>query len=100
MSDHLDQLQQALSDAARREYGLVSATAGPAGGDGPGGRRRSMARRAWGRSLRRWPPFALVVLALGVGATAAAAIAVLVDRGSAPLSGTVPACARFTMTCP
>ncbi|HEY3829120.1 MAG TPA: hypothetical protein VGL57_07995 [Solirubrobacteraceae bacterium] len=91
MSDHLDQLQQALSDAARREYGSRVGDRGPrqeatvpAGGDG------SMARRAWGRSLRRWPPFALVVLALGVGATAAAAIAVLVDRGSAPLSGTVP----------
>ncbi len=95
MNDHLGQLQQALSDAAEREYGARAGsrrprreTVLPAGGAG------SAARRAWVRSLRRWPPFALVALALAVSATAAAAIgtaiAVLVDRGSAPLSGTVP----------
>ncbi len=95
MNDHLSQLQQALSDAARREYGARAGSRGPqqeavlpAGGAG------SEARRAWVGSLRRWPPFALVALALAVSATAAAAIGtaivVLVDRGSAPLSGTVP----------
>jgi hypothetical protein len=91
MNDHLGQLQQALSDAARREYG---ARAGdrmpgrdrtlPAGDDDPAARRR------WVRSLRRWPPAALVAVMLTVSATAAAAIVVLVDRGSASLSGTVP----------
>ena len=91
MNDHLGQLQQALSDAARREYGCRAGSRArrreamlPTGGDG------SMARRAWVRSLRRWPPFALVALVLAISATAAAAIVVLVDRGSAPLSGTVP----------
>jgi hypothetical protein len=95
MSDHLSQLQQALSDAAEREYSARAGSRGlrreavlPAGGAGSG------ARRAWVQSLRRWPPFALVALALAVGATAAAAIGtaivVLADRDSAPLNGTVP----------
>jgi hypothetical protein len=95
MNDHLSQLQQALSDATRREYGARAGSHGPrrvaalaaggaAGGDG------SPARRARVRSLRRWPPFALAALALALSATAAAAIVVLVDHGSAPLSGTVP----------
>jgi hypothetical protein len=93
MSDHFGQLQQALSDAARREYGVRARNRGPrrqatlpAGGDG------SEAQRTRGRSLRRWPPFVLAALALAAGATAAAAITVLVGRGSgsAPLSGTVP----------
>jgi hypothetical protein len=91
MTDHLSQLQQALSDAARREYGARAGSRGPRreatlpeGDDG------SKTRSAWVQSLRRWPPFALVALALAVSATATAAIVVLVDRGSAPLSGTVP----------
>jgi hypothetical protein len=91
MNDHLGQLQQALSDAARREYGARAgkrrpqrAAVFPAGDDG------STARRTWVRSLRRWPPFALVAMTLTISATAAAAIVVLVDRSSAPLSGTVP----------
>jgi hypothetical protein len=91
MNDHLGQLQQALRDAARREYGARAGNREsrregmlPPGGGGSG------ARRTWARSLRRWPSLALAALVLAVGATAAAAIVVLVDRGSAPLSGTVP----------
>jgi hypothetical protein len=91
MNDHLSQLQQALSDAARREYGARAGNRGPRrGATLPAGDDRSTAPRRWVRSLRRWPPFALTALALTVSATAAAAIVVLVDRGSAPLSGTVP----------
>jgi hypothetical protein len=92
MSDHFSQLQEALSDAARREYGAPAGSreprreALPAAGDG------SAARHAWVRSLRRWPPFALVALGLTISATAAAAIVALVarDSGPAPLNGTVP----------
>ncbi|HVA19421.1 MAG TPA: hypothetical protein VMU55_04535 [Solirubrobacteraceae bacterium] len=91
MNDYLGQLQQALSDAARREYGSHAGSRGSRrepmlAVDGSGFR----ARRARLRSLRRWPPFTLAALALTVSATATAAIVVLVDRGSAPLSGTVP----------
>ncbi len=91
MNDHLGQLQQALSDAATREYG---------GHAHSGGQRReamlpgddddSKARRTWVQSSSRWPPFASAALALAICATAGAAIVVLVDRGSAPLTGTVP----------
>jgi hypothetical protein len=120
MNDHLSQLQQALSDAAEREYSAHAGSRGlrqeavlPAGATGSGAHRAwvlrrglrreavlpeggagSGARRPWVQSLRRWPPFALVALALAVGATAAAAIGtaivVLADRDSAPLNGTVP----------
>ena len=92
MNDHLGELQQALSDAATREYGTRERNCQPQRvrvlpEDDYG----SKARRAWVRSLRRWPSLALVALALTISATAAAAIVVLVDRGgSAPLSGTVP----------
>ncbi|MGH2902602.1 MAG: hypothetical protein ACRDK7_03300 [Solirubrobacteraceae bacterium] len=90
MNDHLSQLQQALSDAARHEYGDLA----------PGRRSRAeatpstngdnrTARRARLQSLRRWPPL-VVGLVLAISATAAAAIVVLVNRNSAPLSGTVP----------
>ncbi len=91
MNDHLGQLQQALSDAATREYGARARNRGrrwetmlPGDDDG------SKARRTWVQSLRHWPPFALAALVLAICATAGAAIAVLVDRGSAPLSGTMP----------
>jgi hypothetical protein len=91
MNDHLSQLQQALSDAARREYGARVGARTPGWEETlPAGDDDSAARRRWVRSLRRWPPFALVALGLTVSATAAAAIVVLVDRGSAPLTGTVP----------
>ena len=88
MNDHLGQLQRALSDAATREYGAPAHRRAPrreaARGD------TSKARRAWVWSSRRWSPLALAALVLAIGATAAAGIAVLVDRGSAPLSGSVP----------
>jgi hypothetical protein len=90
MSNHLDQLQQALSDAAERQYGARIGSRAPAQEGLPADNSGTTARRAWVWSLSRWPPLALVALALGVGATAAAAIAVIVNRGSAPLSGTVP----------
>jgi hypothetical protein len=91
MNDHLGELQQALSDAATREYGARIRSRGPQRetmlpGDDDG----SKARRTWVQSPSRWPPFALAALALAICATAGAAIVVLVDRGSAPLSGTVP----------
>ena len=91
MNDHLGELQRALSNAAAREYGARAArhtsqreTSPPAVAD------RHRTRFAWVRSLRRLPPFALAALALAIGASAAAAIVALVDRGSAPLTGTVP----------
>jgi hypothetical protein len=91
MSNHLDQLQQALSDAAERQYGARVENHVPwEEGTASVGSSGATARRAWLHSLRRWPPLALVAVALGVSATAAAAIAVLVDHGSAPLTGTVP----------
>ena len=88
MNDHLGQLQQALSDAATREYGARAHRREPrrvAAGAGT-----SKVRRGWVRSSRRFSPFALAALVLAICATAAAAIVVLVDRGSAPLSGSVP----------
>jgi hypothetical protein len=87
MNDHLDQLEQALSDATVRHYGPharspVPRDAAPAV--------RNVASRVRRGRLRRWPPFAVAALALAITAAAAAAIVVLVDRGPAPLSGTVP----------
>jgi hypothetical protein len=91
MNDHLGQLEQALSDATVREYGNRARSRVP---------RREAALQAtevgsltrggrW-RSLRRWPGFAVAALVLAVAATAAAAIVVLIDRGSVRLTGTVP----------
>jgi hypothetical protein len=100
MNGHLGQLQQALSEAATREYGDHAGSREPrpeatlpTGGNGFAARiggDRFTERRTRARSLRRWPPLALAALALALSASAAAAIVVLVDRGSAPLSGTVP----------
>ncbi len=88
MNDHLGQLQQALSDAATRQYGAHAHRREPqrsaVGGDTP------KTRRVWVRSSSRSSPLALAALVLAIGATAAAAIVVLVDRRSAPLSGSVP----------
>jgi hypothetical protein len=91
MNDHLGQLQRALSEAATREYGAHAGTRGPqCEATLPAGEGGSTARRTRVQSLRRWPPLALAALALVLSASAAAAIVVLVDRSSAPLSGTVP----------
>ncbi len=87
MNDHLGQLEQALSDATVRQYGSHAHSRAPRNATGD---IRSQARRGRWRPLRRWPPLAVAALALAIAATAAAAIVVLVDRGSAPLTGTVP----------
>jgi hypothetical protein len=92
MNDHLSQLQQALSDAATREYDNLDPIPGPrarARATPSMGAADAGARPPWLRSLRRWPPLAMG-LTLAICASAAAAIVVLVDRASAPLSGTVP----------
>ncbi len=91
MNDHLGQLRQALSDAATREYGAHARSLGAQQeANGPAGDPGSEPRRARVQSSRRWPPVALATFVLAIGATTAAAIVVLVDRGSAPLSGSVP----------
>ena len=91
MSDYVGQLERALSDAATREYGSSARSRVS---------RREMALRArdasfrarhgrW-RSPHRWPGFAVAGVVLALAASAAAAVVGLVDRGSAPLTGTVP----------
>ena len=85
MNDHLGQLQQALSDAVTREYGARAHYREPRQAAAGGG--RSKVRSGWVRSSRRLSPFALAALVLAICATAAAAIVVLVDHSSAPLSG-------------
>jgi hypothetical protein len=90
MNDHLGRLQQALSDAATRKYGARARSRGPRREATLPGEHGSTTHRTWVRLLRRWPPLALVIVALAISATAAAAIVALVDRGSAPLTGTVP----------
>jgi hypothetical protein len=90
MNDHLGQLQQALSDAATREYGDRARGRASRDATFPA---RNIGSQGLGdrwRSVRRWSPFAVAVLLLAIVAAAGAAIVVLVDRGSAPLNGTVP----------
>jgi hypothetical protein len=69
MNNYLTQLEQALSDATEREYGHGA---------------------AFRRPLRRLPAVAVAAGLMILAATAAATIVVLGDRGSAPLTGTVP----------
>ncbi len=87
MNDHLGQLERALSDATVRHYGARAPSQAPQGATGDV---RAGARRGRWRSLRRWPPLAVAALVLAIAAAAAAAIVVLVEHGSAPLTGTVP----------
>jgi hypothetical protein len=89
MNDHFSQLQQALSDAATREYGDPDPCRPRAQAVFSTGAADPRARRQGLRLLRRWPALA-VGLTLAISGTAVAAIVVLVDRASAPLSGTVP----------
>ena len=91
MNDHIGQLEQALSDAATREYGNRAGSHVPRRGAVLGARDAGSHVRG-GRwcSLRRWPGVAVVAVLLVFAATAAAAVVVLVDRGSVPLTGTVP----------
>jgi hypothetical protein len=75
MNDYLAQLEHALNDAAEREYGH-------------GGSRMGAGAR---RPLRRLPAVAIAAALTTLVASAAAAIVILGNRGSAPLTGTVPA---------
>ncbi|HEV3072157.1 MAG TPA: hypothetical protein VGY76_12120 [Solirubrobacteraceae bacterium] len=97
MNNYLAQLERALSDAAAREYSQTPSSAGGL----PGARQQRQGRQAPGagageavgadrRSLRRLPGFAVATALLLAATTAAATIVVLGDRGSAPLTGTVP----------
>ncbi|HEY4894950.1 MAG TPA: hypothetical protein VII01_02570 [Solirubrobacteraceae bacterium] len=90
MNDHLGQLEQALSDAAVRHYGSPAHSRAARDATSPARNIGSPAPRDRWRSVRRWSPFAVVALLLAIAAAAAAAIVVLVERGSAPLTGTVP----------
>jgi hypothetical protein len=90
MNDHFSQLQQALSDAATREYrDLAPKRRSRARTSAAAGAAERRARRRWLPSLRHWSAL-WVGVTLAISASAAAAIAVLVDHASAPLSGTVP----------
>jgi hypothetical protein len=73
MNDHLGRLQQALSDAATRKYGARARSRGPRREATLPGEHGSTTHRTWVRLLRRWPPLALVIVALAISATAAAA---------------------------
>jgi hypothetical protein len=75
MNDYLTQLEQALSDATEREYGHGAA---------------SRTRETGRRPVRRLPAVALAAALMILAASAAAAIVVLGNRGSVPLTGTVP----------
>jgi len=79
MNGYVTQLEQALHDAARREYGH---------GHGHGAASRML--HIWRVPLRSLPAVAVAVTLMILAAATAAAIVVLGDRGSAPLSGTVP----------
>lgn len=91
MNDYVGQLEQALSEAARREHGNRAGSHVPKLEPALGGRDAgSRARGGLWRSLRRWPGVAVAAGLLALAATAAAAVGLLDDRGSAPLTGTVP----------
>ena len=90
MNDHLGQLEQALSDAAVRQYGSPAHSRAARDATSPARNIGSPAPRERWRSVRRWSPFAVAALLFAIAAAAAAAIVVLVERGSAPLTGTVP----------
>jgi hypothetical protein len=85
MSDFFDQLERALSDATVRRYG--------APGRVPPRGIANVTR--WGRARRLSHlgrrPLALALIALVIGGSAAAGVVSLVNRNSAPLTGTVPA---------
>src|ERR1700730_2077708 len=89
MSDFFDQLERALSDATVRRYGAP-------GGLPPRGvantTRRGLARRLSHFGRR---PLALALIVLVIGGSATAAVVSLVNRTSAPLTGTVPVAPRI-----
>jgi len=85
-TDHLSSLEEALSAATIREYGEGGRSRTPADAMLRAGR----ASRARRRSPKSWPAIAVVSFAFVLAATAAAAIVVFGERGSAPLTGSVP----------
>lgn len=86
MSDHFSQLEAALSDATIREYADHGRSRTPADDL----LRPNALRRIRWASPRSWPAIAVIAAVLAFVATAAAAIVVLSEHRSEPLTGTVP----------
>ncbi len=87
MSDYIARLEASLREAAAREYPTREAPAQILSGETTAGRERLRWRRAGSRWWRS-PLAILAAVVLGGGSTAAAIA--LLQRGSAPLTGSVP----------
>jgi len=82
MSDYIARLQEALQDAAAREYPPPTLAAGRPS-------LRSALSRRRGAFARRWSSPLVVLVAIAVSGSAAAAVA-LVETASGPLTGQAP----------
>jgi len=87
VSDHLSQLESALSDATIREYSSHGRSRTPTDELLRPGR---SSRIRWG-AHQRWPAVAVVAALLALVASAAAALVVFAKNSSEPLTGAVPA---------
>ncbi len=90
MSDYIDSLEQALRDAAVREYRTARSDGASPHRAQAGSDHRQVASTTRPRWRRRWSPLAVVVAVLLVSGSAAGAIAAILGTGSAPLTGAVP----------